>query len=111
MNIILIIGDISSEYCESEKKARFIASRLCIDKDIIVVYDKDQNKLFMKSMSKCGIPEAHKQRLSLVADRPVDWTDNIGKKLYCTFIIIISTPPHIIDIIIVIICTDDHLKY
>lgn len=89
---IILSGDISFEYCESEKKARFIASRLCIDHDIIVVYDQDLNKLFIKSISSstCGFPEGHKHRLSLVANRSLDCTDDIGKQvfIYLSFVII-----------------------
>jgi len=76
------LGDISFEYCETEKKARSIASRLCIDDDdVIIVFDKDLHKLFMKSItsSNFGIPEINKCRLSLVSYRSPDCIDNIGE--------------------------------
>jgi hypothetical protein len=67
------VGDVSSENCDSEKRAKFIASRLCSSDDTtIVVYDSSLCKIFIKDVSKCNPPVSHIIRLSIVTKNTID---------------------------------------
>lgn len=67
------VGDISSENCDSEKRAKFIASRLCSSDDTtVVVYDSTLCKIFIKDVSQCNPPVTHTSRLSIVTKSTID---------------------------------------
>ena len=65
---INIVGDINSEICDSAKRAKFIASRLCMaDENAMVVYDSALSMIFIKDVSKCEPPITHATRLSILS--------------------------------------------
>lgn len=76
-----MIGDISIEYCESEKKAAYFASKLCVDDNVIIVFDDIKGTITIKHLSKCSIPESCVHHVTWAGKRDVDCIDNIGNDL------------------------------
>jgi len=75
---IIHVGDISVEYCESEKKAAYFASKLCIDDDVIIVFDAVKATITIKQLSKCSIPESRINHVAWIGRRDVDCIEDIG---------------------------------
>jgi hypothetical protein len=76
-----VIGDVSIENCESEKKAAYFASKLCVDENVIIVFDEIKATITIKHLSKCSIPESCIHNVTWVGKRDVDCIDDIGNDL------------------------------